>query len=232
MTVSANTALVQAYALNRARTGWKADEEELLWEEVRKARAEGRALKSVFDIVAKKTGRKPNSIRNYYYARARENPEEAGRHPAFIPFSEEEIWNLLITLLGEQAKGVSVRACTLALGGNDTRAMLRYQNKYRSLIKTNPELVREVVKYMKTNNMPCIDPYEDSPNTKRAGRPRSSSGRIDATQLVQSVIELANLNQKLELALERINNLESSVSQIMDEHVQQNTPTLANLRSS
>lgn len=212
MTANANTALIQPYTINRARTGWRSEEETLLWNEVKKARDEGRALKSVFDIVASETGRKPNSIRNYYYARARENPEESQRSPAFVPFSEQEIWDLLVTVLGEQAKGVSVRACTLHMGNNDTRAMLRYQNKYRSLVKTNPELVKEVVRSMRENNLPCIDPYEEGRNNRRAGRPRKENGIIDAKSLVQGVIDLTRLSEQIDNAQQRLTQLEYAVA--------------------
>ncbi len=219
MTATANTALIQSYTINRARTGWRADEETLLWNEVKKARDEGRALKSVFDIVASETGRKPNSIRNYYYARARENPEESQRSPAFVPFTEEEIWDLLVTVLGEQAKGISVRACTLQMGANDTRAMLRYQNKYRSLVKTNPELVKEVVRYMRERDIPCIDPYEDGRLARHAGRPRKESGSLDAKSLVQGVIDLTRLSEQIDSTQRRLAQLEYTVANLMNTQI-------------
>lgn len=212
MNSNANTALIQAFSLHRTRSGWKSDEEELLWNEVRKAREEGRALKSVFDIVADKTGRKPNSIRNYYYARAKENPEESNRSPAFVPFSDQEIWDLLLNVLSAQAKGISVRACTLSMGSNDTRAMLRYQNKYRSLIKTNPALVRQVMQYMKDNNMSCYDPYDQEYSARKAGRPRKYQASDGSDQLIQGIISLVKLSGDVESALTRIETLEQAVA--------------------
>lgn len=222
MHANANTALIQAFTMNRARSGWKKEEEELLWKEVRNARQEGRALKSVFDNVARETGRRPNSIRNYYYAKAKENPEEAGRSPAFVPFTEQEIWDLLITVLGEQAKGVSVRACTLMMGDGDTRAMLRYQNKYRSLIKTNPALIKEVIRYMRENDMPCYDPYEQT-NIRKAGRPRKSEGALDGERLIQSVANLVHMADELEEAKKRIDELEMMLEQMEADRYLQST---------
>ena len=111
-----------------------------------RGRAAGLPLKTVFERVAAKTGRKPNSIRNYYYARVKESgraASEALHSAAFVPFSEEEMRMLMRTVLTEQAKGVSVRACTLAMGKGDTKTMLRYQNKYRSLLRTNPAFVKK-----------------------------------------------------------------------------------------
>jgi hypothetical protein len=215
MSSNANTAIIQAFSLEGTRTGWKQEEENLLFEEAAKAQEENRPLKSVFDIVALKTGRKPNSIRNYYYARIKENPQCHQRSPAFIPFRQEEIWDLLVNVLSEQARGVSVRACTLKMGRGDTKAMLRYQNKYRSLIRTNEPLVREVVRYMKENNMPCIDPYEDLPSgCRRVGRPRKEDPReISLQTLLGSISQLARLAEEGAQAKARLAELEAQLQQ-------------------
>lgn len=160
----------------RSRIGWKTQEDTMLWEEVNKAQREGRTLKSVFDAMAQQTGRKPNSIRNYYYARSKEDdgtlcPMRSG--PAFMPFSDDEIRMLLKTVLTQRAQGISVRACTFNMGNGDNKAMLRYQNKYRSLIKSNDKLVRKIIEELRSEGIPCVDPYEISmPSVKRVGRPR------------------------------------------------------------
>lgn len=161
-----------------ARMGWSKEEDALLFDAVREARVDGAPLKAVFDKVAKETGRKPNSIRNYYYARVKVGSGldvELPHNPAFIPFHEEEIQSLLKTVLQAQAKGMSVRACTLAMGNGDNRAMLRYQNKYRSLLKSNPELVKAVVHELREEGMPAQDPYERASTGRRVGRPKKQS---------------------------------------------------------
>lgn len=173
-----NTRQAAAYA---ARAGWKPDEDALLFEAVSKARKQGAPLKAVFDEVATSTGRKPNSIRNYYYARVKQSDHaahHAPHNPAFIPFREEEITSLLKTVLGAQARGMSVRACTLEMGAGDNRAMLRYQNKYRSLLKSNPDLVRQVVNEMRENGEPTVDPFERANAPRKVGRPRKQSGNL------------------------------------------------------
>ena len=116
----------------QARLGWSAQEDALLFEQVQAARENGASLKSVFEQVAQHTGRKPNSIRNYYYVRIKQGGFDCpqGVHsPAFVPFTDGEIKALLTAVLGAQARGMSVRACTLEMGAGDNRAMLRYQNK-------------------------------------------------------------------------------------------------------
>ncbi len=180
------------YQMNdvRARMGWKPDEDELLWKEVDLARAAGRPLKSVFDSVAAKTGRKPNSIRNYYYARRKDDGETGAHNPAFVPFTAQEIWNLLENVLSDQAKGISVRACTLRLGEGDNKAMLRYQNKYRSLIKTNPELVRRVAEHLRESGLEAFDPYEAMQQKRKRKKPSgvfSADGLEDAIGMIAAV---------------------------------------------
>ena len=58
--------------IQRGRTGWKKEEDTLLFAEIEKSVGRGTPLKSVFEAVAEQTGRKPNSVRNYYYARIKE----------------------------------------------------------------------------------------------------------------------------------------------------------------
>ncbi len=141
--------------IQRGRTGWKKEEDTLLFAEIEKSVGRGTPLKSVFEAVAEQTGRKPNSVRNYYYARIKEKDlsTTALHAGAFVPFTEEEIHSLLRTVLSAQANGISVRCCTMSMGGGDNRAMLRYQNKYRALLKNRPALVRQVAEELKAEGV-------------------------------------------------------------------------------
>ncbi|MDL2217973.1 hypothetical protein LJC27_04875 [Christensenellaceae bacterium OttesenSCG-928-M15] len=180
----------QSIQTSSNRLGWSEEEDALLFDTVREARALSAPLKAVFDKVAEKTGRKPNSIRNYYYARVKQGGDgdmELPHNPAFVPFSNDEIEALLKTVLGAQARGVSVRACTLEMGRGDNRAMLRYQNKYRSLLKSNPALVRRVVEDMKRSGEITIDPFESKLPVRRAGRPRKQG--VNLLDVVGDVVE-------------------------------------------
>ncbi len=158
------------------RAGWRSEEETLLFDEIEKTKKSGEALKSVFESVARKTGRKPNSVRNYYYARIKaENLQSTALHAgAFVPFSDEEIRALLRTVLSAQANGISVRACTLSMGDGDNKAMLRYQNKYRALIKSKPQLVQEVMEELACEGV-HYDPYAQQGKI-HVGRPRKEEG--------------------------------------------------------
>ena len=66
------------------------------------------------------TGRKPNSVRNYYYTvLCRQSPAEAASVARFTPFTPSEMEQLLRDVLCAQAEGGSVRACALQLAEGD-----------------------------------------------------------------------------------------------------------------
>jgi hypothetical protein len=145
----------------RVRTGWKDEETELLLNEVKKAEEKNLPLKAVFSRVADETGRKPNSIRNYYYMKVKEGGSGLDKRTvSFTPFSKSEIRRLIADVLRAQGDGESVRSCTLRLGGGDRHKMLRYQNKYRSLIKSARPLVEMVMADMDQDGEKYLSPYE------------------------------------------------------------------------
>lgn len=163
--------------LTHDHSGWTCEEDEILFTEVAQATRDGRPLKSAFDTVAQRTGRRSNSVRNYYYLRIKDeeivrrfDPKKAVN---FVPFTDEETDRLLERLLTDQAKGISVRASTMALSDGDMTAMLRYQNKYRSLLRSDPELVSAKVCELRERSVPAFDPYTDIP-VHRSGRPRKA----------------------------------------------------------
>lgn len=141
----------------RAKGGWTEEETKTLFEEARIAGSEGRSVKSVFDKMSEMTGRKPNSIRNYYYLKLRENGEHTST--AFVPFGQDEVDALLKRMLTGQAMGKSVRGIALELAGGDKKAMLRYQNKYRSLLKSDPDLIRHTMHELTEQGCECADPF-------------------------------------------------------------------------
>lgn len=139
----------------RSRGGWQKDEIDLLFGAIQEAAQEGRPLRNVFTDVGERLKRKPNSIRNFYYARVRETPELAPRQTPFRAFTEEELHQLLREVLMGRGGGESVRACVTRLAGGDRSAMLRYQNKYRSILKNRPETLLRVAEELRSQGLPC-----------------------------------------------------------------------------
>jgi len=152
------------------RTGWKDEEKLMLWDEVKKAQKIGAPLKRVFETVAQKTGRKPNSVRNYYYMKVKETGEIEQKPSTFTPFTKEEIYTLLRTLLAAGARGESIRGASLRLAGGDKTLMLRYQNKYRSLIKNGRPLVEKVIADMDRDNEKYLSPYDTQKSMAPVGK--------------------------------------------------------------
>ena len=125
-----------AIRTTRRHAGWSEEENRLLWETADEAQQQGLPLKQVFEQIAGQTGRKPNSIRNYYYAQVRQREGGICPLPRFVPFEEGEVEQLVEQVLRARARGQSVRSCLQEMAGGDHSLMLRYQNKYRSILKT------------------------------------------------------------------------------------------------
>ncbi len=151
-------------ALHRSsRTGWRDEESNTLFSAVREASRQGTPLRSVFEQVASSLGRKPNSIRNYYYAQLRQRPETGlNRAAPFQTFTDDEVRELLRTVLAARGQGVSVRACVMRMAGGDRSLMLRYQNKYRSILKNRPQLLSEIAEDLRRDGIAVPDNAESA----------------------------------------------------------------------
>lgn len=110
----------------------------------------GKTLSYLFETYGREHCRAKGSVRNYYYAflkkqddsRVRRILEGKDLHAGAIrPFTEEETDEMLKRVLAEKSKGLSVRRAIMNVSGGDERLMLRMQNKYRNLLKKQPERV-------------------------------------------------------------------------------------------
>lgn len=174
------------------RGGWQQDEIDLLFSSVKEAANSGRPLRDVFADVGERLSRKPNSIRNFYYARVREMPELAARQTPFRAFTQEEVNALLRNVLIGRGQGESVRACVNRLAGGDRAGMLRYQNKYRSILKNRPEMLMEVAEELRSEGLPCPENVTACRRYERASRPDGSLEKLErhmADPGVQRMVE-------------------------------------------
>jgi hypothetical protein len=150
---------------------WTVDEMKRLFALADEVRKSGKGLRKAFEICAAETGRKPNSIRNYYYAQSKALsllPEyskklgirrDAAAKAAFTLFAEDELKRLVREVLIRQASGESVRAITISLAGGDKSLMLRLQNKYRSVIFTKKAYVLALMREMRGEGLTFFNPY-------------------------------------------------------------------------
>lgn len=191
--------------------GWQPNEIDALKARITQAERSGDSLRSVFDQLALELGRKPNSIRNFYYAQLRaQEGGSAARALPFETFSADEVENLLRSVLTSRAQGMSVRACVRKLSGGDKTLMLRYQNKYRSTVRTRPDLVHRIMEELAQEGVPYVSPYaaQDPQDALPALRQRAEQS-CDA-QLKQL---FSSLDHLLTLALEHPAEPESSDAQ-------------------
>lgn len=177
-------------------SGWTNAEEKLLSDAAEQSKLDGTPLRTVFAAVAKATGRQPNSVRNHYYLKLKsDSADECVHSGAFVPFTDEEVEMLMRTVLTGIAQGESVRSCTLRMGNGDNRAMLRYQNKYRAILKKDPELVERIMKKLESEGVYTQDPYkkqrekaDDPQSTKTTNKHYSpSDGSVPKGDMVKSV---------------------------------------------
>lgn len=159
---------------------------DMMEEEVGKAREKNFPITRAFEAVAKESGLKLNTIRNYYYRSRTERPEPADgeiRRGLGRAFSGDEIDDLMREMLMAQARGESVRGCARRLAGNDPQLLLRYQNKYRNVVAKRKPYVIELIQEMRGQGLECIDPYEREKLAKR-------ENAKDKEQLVSTISEL------------------------------------------
>lgn len=181
--------------------GWQKQEIELLQKSVTEGAQAGESLRSTFERVAEQLGRKPNSIRNFYYAQLREHEEGGERTLPFETFSPDEVEQLLEQVLTARVQGMSVRACVRKLSGGDKTRMLRYQNKYRSTVRTRPDLVERVMQRLTDQGIPYVSPYPPAGDMPQIAALPQLKTRAQAASDAQLSGFFEGLEHLLDLAL-------------------------------
>ena len=135
--------------------GYTEEEATGLIEYIYSGKNAGKTLSYLFETYGKEHSRAKGSVRNYYYAFLKKRDDErverilkgkdlkAGE---VRPFTEEETDELLKKVLTEKSKGYSVRRAIMNVSDGDERLMLRMQNKYRNLLKKQPERVEKAAR--------------------------------------------------------------------------------------
>lgn len=153
---------------------WTIQETVELFSQVSAARNAGKSLSTAFKALADRTGRSINSVRNFYYSQAKTFelvPEVADKlgikcsnveRERFTPFTDAEVQKLLEYILTARGAGKSVRKAIFELAGGDKKLALRYQNKYRSVLKSHRALVESTVKRLRACGIDCYDPFSSA----------------------------------------------------------------------
>ena len=144
---------------------WNNVEVKKLFQTVEKYKNENKSLLDAFKEFAKKSNRKPNSVRNYYYLEIRELSQNIERQKKLgidlsnhkvnfsDKFSEEETKNLIKEILRQKCMGVSVRKSCLNLADGDLSKMVRFQNKFRNISATNRKLYEQCLSELKIEGL-------------------------------------------------------------------------------
>ncbi|HCS75958.1 MAG TPA: hypothetical protein DIW17_19050 [Clostridiales bacterium] len=171
----------------------------IMKEEVGKARERRVPIIRAFEEIARRSGLKANTIRNYYYrylyaneemikADAKTTREESGQEDDIgRPFTDSETRDLMREMLIGQGRGESVRACANRLGNGSKRMLIRYQNKYRSIIAREPKYVESIIRDLTEEGITSFNPYTRRKLSKTGKDPVSISLQGSEGQLVDWV---------------------------------------------
>ena len=144
---------------------WKDEQIKQLFAFVEEGKQNHKPLLTIFKDFAQISGRKPNSVRNYYYLELNElqtNIQKQNRlgidlskHEKIkqMPFDEDEEKEVVMKILRLCANGMSVRRACLEMSSGDLGKMIRFQNKYRNCLKNNPKLIRACVEELKSEGI-------------------------------------------------------------------------------
>ena len=199
MEMSSQSPLKAPRPIRGPHGGWQKQEIDALARSIDEANQAGQSLRSVFERMGEELGRKPNSIRNFYYAQVRSHEEGApSRAMPFEVFTQDEVERLVESVLTARAQGLSVRACVRNLADGDRTRMLRYQNKYRSTIRTRPELVNRIMQRLSQEGIPYVSPYAPG----ESAQPEQAMARLRTRAEQSGDPQLSSLFTSLEHLLD------------------------------
>ena len=135
------------------------------------AKSKGESLSKVFEDFARQTGRAQGSIRNAYYSSLKQTGSDEKYRKSvlgeknlsvakIISFEDCETDFLLEKILTGVTFGKSVRRVISEMTENPKLA-LRYQNKYRNVIRFDKQRVQTVRQRIIEDYGKCYDPYKD-----------------------------------------------------------------------
>ena len=134
--------------------GYTEEEAKRLVEYVKRGKEEGKTLTWLFASYGEQNGRARGSVRNYYYALMKNEKKDERivklldgsklRVEKIREFTESETTEALRSILQEKSKGVSVRRAICNLAKGDDKLTLRLQNKYRNVLKKQPERLKAI----------------------------------------------------------------------------------------
>ncbi|MBR2376089.1 MAG: hypothetical protein IKA88_07360 [Clostridia bacterium] len=162
--------------------GYTEEEAKTLVDFIKEGKQKGKTLTYLFELYGMRHGRAKGSVRNYYYTLMK-NEKGDERIVRLLDgaslsvekireFTEEETDAALRNILAEKSKGFSVRKAIYNLAGGDDKLTLRLQNKYRNVLKKQPERIAEIATEM------GLEEEAERVMRKRAAQSRAPENRM------------------------------------------------------
>ena len=124
-----------------------------LLEFVKQAESSGMPRLQAFDIFAKKYNLKCETIRNLYYRLVKDRHLQKEHNiERSKPFGRQELKVSMTKIINELQQNKSLRKACYIVSNGDAKLMLRLQNKFRSLQKSNLQYLQKLG-YNSTNNI-------------------------------------------------------------------------------
>ena len=182
------------------------------------------SLSSTFTKYALINGKAKGTVRNLYYALAkRSNIDKSfcdkylGGKPLAInnisEFDSIEEKNLIKQILVERQEGKSVRSVIMKLAKGDAKLALRYQNKFRNVVKNKPSLISEIVSEIKEEGKIDIIKGVDKPCTSPISEQQFNRLKTEIDSLIIRIS--SKLKKENEYLKERIGVLENENLKLM-----------------
>ena len=202
---------------------WKDEEVKKLFDFIEDGRKNNVPLIKLFSQYAHLTGRKPNSVRNYYYIELEALQEDESRTKKLgidlsihkkndqKEFSDDETRELVMKILQMTSKGISVRKACLTLANGDITQMVRFQNKFRTVVVKQKELFDECLSKLQTKDTKYVSKRPDNVIAFRNNKTSLTDSDINSlflglVKLVKKqATEQATKNQEIEIT--RANNM-------------------------
>lgn len=187
---------------------------------VQKGKSEGKTLTEIFGEYGAQNGLARGSVRNAYYDLVRKSRNEAFSAKYLNgevltaqevrTFGAEEERTLVKTILLGKRDGRSARSVIFDLAGGDAKLALRFQNKYRNVLRTKPALVRSLVEEIQAEGGAAFYPLTDPAPRFRGSQLKRLQSEINA--LVERISDSVRAeNERLK---ERVKALESENAEL------------------
>lgn len=188
---------------------WKDEEVIKLFNFIEQGRLENICLTTLFSRYAKSTNRMANSVRNYYYAELNELTKDEKRQKRLgidlsvhtkceqQEFSQQETKQLMLDILKQTAKGISVRKACLNLADGDISKMVRFQNKFRTVVLKNKDLYEQCLQEL---NQKGVAVKKEMPNNVIAFKDKRLLTDSDINSLFLGLVKLVKKQASEEVA--------------------------------